>query len=252
MRGSSALALFGFLAACFASAYGCGTKQGACVFDDICSQGSSYEGPGGLCEENGGAWNPDGCPAEKCLGKCDHGSYWVYYYMPAFNGIGAAKAKCFYLDSHATWEDGCYGVMPKVPSWFTTPCSEMGGTTIASGACYVPCADPCPVEQLGCGYGYQNYCRVLSCSTTADCGPNPDAWVCGNGCFMKCATDSGGAQSPECPSDGFACTGTNCVHHISSTATCGEPCPKGCCSSTGLSCCQPPFCSGACAGSPCC
>ena len=34
--------------------------------------------------------------------------------------------------------------------------------------------------------------------------------------------------------------------------TCGEPCPDGCCSLSGAICCQPPFCSGNCIGSPCC
>ncbi|MCK5691127.1 hypothetical protein KAI87_17720 [Myxococcota bacterium] len=34
--------------------------------------------------------------------------------------------------------------------------------------------------------------------------------------------------------------------------SCGEPCPQGCCSPSGLSCCQPPFCAGDCASSPCC
>lgn len=34
--------------------------------------------------------------------------------------------------------------------------------------------------------------------------------------------------------------------------SCGEPCPSGCCSPSGYSCCQPPFCGGDCIGSPCC
>jgi hypothetical protein len=75
MRGFQALALLGFSVGWLAAAAGCGTKQGACVFDDICSQGSSYEGKGGqsLCRGNGGTWDDNGCPmTDKCLGKCNH------------------------------------------------------------------------------------------------------------------------------------------------------------------------------------
>jgi hypothetical protein len=35
-------------------------------------------------------------------------------------------------------------------------------------------------------------------------------------------------------------------------SSCGEPCPTGCCSSSGSFCCSPPFCAGDCAFSPCC
>lgn len=37
-----------------------------------------------------------------------------------------------------------------------------------------------------------------------------------------------------------------------SGSSCGEPCTSGCCSPSGLSCCEPPFCGGDCVGSPCC
>jgi len=235
---------------------GCEPKQGACFFDgEFCSQGSSYEGKRGisLCQGNGGSWQEDGCPfTDACLGKCDHGSSWVYFYWPKFKGLADARAGC----KDGTWTDGCDGRQPKVPDWFTTPCSELGGTTTATGACFLPCSTGCKVEKLSCGQGYQDFCRVTSCSTAADCGPDPKHWVCGYGCYLRCSTDSGGAQSSECPS-GWSCGGDSekmCIHKIgSSGSTCGgSPCPKGCCSSSGRTCCGPPFCSGECAGSPCC
>jgi len=62
----------------------------------------------------------------------------------------------------------------------------------------------------------------------------------------------------ECPAAlycGFVLGLYNAVPDDGSTddgGNCGEPCPSGCCSPSGASCCEPPFCGGDCVGSPCC
>ncbi len=76
---------------------------------------------------------------------------------------------------------------------------------------------------------------------------------------MTCTTPTGGAQSAECP-EGWSCSydakmddAPHCVGKVSGGGgSCAVPCPPGCCSPSGLTCCEPPFCSGDCVGSPCC
>ncbi|NMC69448.1 MAG: hypothetical protein GYA57_05180 [Myxococcales bacterium] len=230
--------------------------QEACLFLDVCSWGSSYEGSAGrrLCAANGGTWVEDGCPiTAECLGLCDVRTYHVYYYRP-FGSAAAARDQCDF--EGGVWTEGCGGASAPL-DWFTSSCAELGGTTTPTGACFVDCtpSEYCPVEGTACAYGGQQLCRVITgCSSDADCGPA--GWHCSRGsCFLRCSADSGGAQGPECPA-GFQCADgvadqPVCCRGLDAPS-CGEPCPAGCCSPSGLTCCQPPFCSGDCAGSPCC
>lgn len=147
--------------------------------------------------------------------------------------------------------------------WFTSPCAELGGTPTAGGACYFACATSadCAYGTQCCNVDYQPYCRKGrncgdSCNVDADCGPS--GWKCSYGaCYLKCATDSKGAESTECPATYECAAGSTssagmlCQLIKGSSGTCGS-CPSGCCSPSGLSCCEPPYCSGDCAGSPCC
>jgi hypothetical protein len=150
--------------------------------------------------------------------------------------------------------------------WYTSSCADLGGSTAPSGACYVGCSPgtTCDIaaSRAPSGYGvecgknnYHPYCHVGFCNSASDCGTG---WVCDyGGCVIPCTTPTSGA-SPECPA-GLACYQNSisghpnfCINDHSSGGTCGEPCSSGCCSPSGLTCCKPPFCSGDCAGSPCC
>ena len=142
--------------------------------------------------------------------------------------------------------------------WYSSTCSELGGMETALGACYVPCSAGCPAPAK-CNSSYlQSKCDISSCSSDSDCGPK--GWTCETwgACYLRCTTPTEG-QSPECPL-GWECSpqdmGTKrpfCVKSSAPPGQCGEPCPSGCCSTTGLTCCQPPYCGGdKCLGSPCC
>ncbi len=252
-QGSKFVCMLGMLSLS-AAMMGCHKTEGACLFLKMCSVGSSYEGNDGqeLCLANGGTWAEDGCPTNDCLGICDCGTYSVYYYKQY--GVAAAKDQCDF--EGGTWTSGCGGGY-QPPDWFTSSCEELGGTTTATGACFVDCtpSGDCSIEGLSCGFGGQQFCRISSCTSDSDCGPT--GWYCEySWCYLVCSSDSGGAQSPECP-EGFKClAGTgkapSCVRGIDTNPTCGEPCPQGCCSPSGLTCCSPPYCSGDCSGSPCC
>ena len=70
-------------------------------------------------------------------------------------------------------------------------------------------------------------------------------------------TNDGECDEPE--GTGVCAEGTDTTDCAAAAAdddddgdSCGEPCPDGCCSLSGAICCQPPFCSGNCIGSPCC
>jgi hypothetical protein len=145
--------------------------------------------------------------------------------------------------------------------WFSSSCGDLGGVETPAGACFIGCrtSEDCPVETLTC-VGAQVWtvgqCEIDS-ELRASLGCGPQGWYQRSfGCYMKCGAE--GADH-ECPSgfrciedsihDGeFVCTG----YAGSGSNSCNVPCESGCCSPTGNSCCEPPFCGGICAGSPCC
>jgi len=144
--------------------------------------------------------------------------------------------------------------------WFTSSCGDLGGVETPAGACFVGCkkTEECPAD-TSCrwsGVWFVGNCTPRSSDKDAKgCGPNGwhnRSW----GCYMKCP--SAGADD-QCPA-GFRCIEQSSVsgeyfctgYSGSSGSGCSVPCPSGCCSTTGYSCCEPPFCSGACAGSKCC
>lgn len=73
-------------------------------------------------------------------------------------------------------------------------------------------------------------------------------------CHDKSAAEANGWAAEETWSCATVPEGRYCAVHVTAPTgnSCGEPCPAGCCSSSGSICCQPPFCSGDCIGSPCC
>lgn len=140
--------------------------------------------------------------------------------------------------------------------WKHGDCDALGATTTPSGACYFPCqsSSDCPGGASCVNQQFQPYCRVESCDVASDCGPT--GWDCqGNDlCMITCTTVTSG-PSTECPG------GLSCHQSLSTDiptcnkilgSSCGEPCPTGCCSLSGNTCCKPPFCAGDCASSPCC
>jgi hypothetical protein len=264
MKSTGAEFVYGVLALAYGAALSfvvaCGsTEQGACVWDDICSQGSSYEGTAGesLCASNGGTWADDGCPMnDQCLGKCSHGSYWVYYYLPEYPQMSDAAADCTYADSSATWEAGCGGKIPTQLDWLSASCSELAGIATPTGACFVECgAIGCSATGVSCNVapGLYSFCYVETCSVDADCGAS--GWYCRGGyCSLTCTTVTSG-QSSDCPS-GWKCYAPDygsdrrpyCAY---GTDGGGDNC-GGCGTDNAGGCCGGVFCSGACTGTPCC
>jgi hypothetical protein len=144
--------------------------------------------------------------------------------------------------------------------WYSSSCGDLGGVETPAGACFVGCRsrDDCPVDVLTCTG--TDLLEVGVCAVTdeaqADQGCGPSGWHDRSwGCYMKCFD----GNDSECPS-GFHCIEDPIVdgeyfcagYAGSGTNGCNVPCESGCCSTTGNSCCRPPFCSGVCAGSPCC
>lgn len=136
--------------------------------------------------------------------------------------------------------------------WFSSDCAALGGVLSPKGACYVDCSagTPCPAGTV-CGYGsaVHRFCKIPYevCSADTDCGPQ--GWYCNDdgACHLPCSEKTS-EQSAECPT-GMSCEGSFCIQGISAPSTC----PKGCQHPADPSlCCQPPFCTGDCAGSPCC
>ncbi len=136
--------------------------------------------------------------------------------------------------------------------WFNTSCAELGGVLSPKGACYVDCSNgsDCPADTV-CGYGsaVHQYCKIpyQVCEEDDDCGPQ--GWDCyeEGSCVLPCSIKTD-VQSDECP-EGMSCEGSFCKQGTSS----GSDCPAGCRHPTDSSiCCEPPFCSGDCAGSSCC
>lgn len=145
--------------------------------------------------------------------------------------------------------------------WYSSSCSELGGTPTAGGNCFIPCrsSEDCPLDGLDCLNGDTIW-------ITGFCAPEPtlrSARGCGPGqwhqwfgtCAMAC---SGAGRDWECPArfhcvedsiyDGlFFCTG-----YQGGGGTCQVSCPSGCCSPSGTFCCSFPLCTGDCIGSPCC
>lgn len=150
--------------------------------------------------------------------------------------------------------------------WFTKSCSQLGGGTVTSGACYVRCEKQSTCtsinSSLSChlsGGWVNKLCHVSSCTKDSDCGPS--GWSCDPlyGCQLKCKTSTISpsyvyTQSSECPT-GFACfvssdkTRAFCVRELSSPP-CGGACDAECC--VNGSCCGGVFCGGDCVGNPCC
>lgn len=145
--------------------------------------------------------------------------------------------------------------------WWTSDCVDLGGVPTPAGACFVGCtsSDDCPLDTLSCkgsDVWIMGQCEVsYELSQTRGCGPagwHTRSW----GCYLVCSAE--GADD-ECPS-GFRCIEDSivsgeyfCTGYAGSAGSgCNVPCPDGCCSSTGNSCCEPPFCGGICVGSPCC
>jgi len=132
--------------------------------------------------------------------------------------------------------------------WFTSSCGDLGGEETSAGACYIACSDDndCGHGTECCNESYQPYCRVGrgcggSCNSDSDCGPA--GWRCRYGaCYLGC---EGGAGAGQCPIN-YGCRASEtdssvfmCEFNRSSSGSCGEPCPDGCCSSTGLTCAHP-------------
>jgi hypothetical protein len=151
---------------------------------------------------------------------------------------------------------------PRTPplDWFTSDCGDLGGVATPAGACFIGCEqnEDCPLD-LTCrsaGVWFVGLCTVpSSVSESRGCGPSgwhTRVW----GCYLECSAE--GADQ-ECPA-GFRCIEDSnvdneyfCTGYSGSTgSSCSVPCPDGCCSNTGYSCCQPPFCGGICVGSSCC
>lgn len=87
----------------------------------------------------------------------------------------------------------------------------------------------CPFQgswELAEAKGMVPYCQK-SCSTAG----------------KPCGSDGCGGECGTCASD-ETCSSGVCKPK--------DSCPSGCKSPSGLTCCEPPFCSGDCAGSPCC
>jgi hypothetical protein len=140
-------------------------------------------------------------------------------------------------------------------SWLTSSCSELGGTVLSTGACHVPCSASggCPdtVEDVRCGNSSNQYCRPASCSSAADCGGA--GWVCSYSfCHPSCSVSTAGSQSSECPPS-FDCSrlmssdALACYFLSGGGNTCG-----GCGKDSAGGCCGGIYCSGSCAGTPCC
>jgi hypothetical protein len=241
------------------SSAGCSKDEGGCYFaGEKCLHGEPYTGDGAKakCDSDGGKW-VDTCPIdETCIGKCTHETYWIYVYKPDQRNQIAAKADC-----SGEWTNGCGDVNTEPLSYLTSSCTELDGTVTGSGACSVACSKDYPVcaPPTFCWTNGWNLCWPVlgKCTADADCGST--GWWCdtatGN-CFLTCTTDTVGAQSPECPVN-WKCY-HNTDHGLFLCANgahgggCQVTCPAGCCSTSGSSCCQPPYCSGDCAGSPCC
>lgn len=102
---------------------------------------------------------------------------------------------------------------------------------------------------------------VAGCGGESDVNENDSAANDDSGAISCAWTNDGECDEPEgtdlCPegSDVTDCTSTSTGGDDDDDdggSNCGEPCPDGCCSLSGAICCQPPFCSGNCIGSPCC
>ena len=155
--------------------------------------------------------------------------------------------------NNGTGTDGSSDQSGPPLNWFTSSCGDLGGVETPAGACFVGCKKTaeCPADTV-CRWGGVWF--VGNC-TAPGCGPK--GWHKRSyGCYMKCP--SAGADN-QCPA-GFRCIEDSIVsgeyfctgYSGSSGSGCSVPCPSGCCSSTGYSCCKPPFCSGVCVGSKCC
>lgn len=169
---------------------------------------------------------------------------------------------CDASDDSAT--DGTDGTTtdtrPADLDWFTSSCGDLGGVETPAGACFIGCrtSADCGLDTLRCtgtSVWMVGQCEVTSeLADTRGCGPRgwyDRSW----GCYMQCFE----GNDAECPS-GFRCVEDSIVdgeyfctgYAGGGTGDCNVPCESGCCSTTGNSCCRPPFCSGVCAGSPCC
>jgi hypothetical protein len=140
--------------------------------------------------------------------------------------------------------DGSGDEMTASLSWYSSPCSELGGTTTATGACYISCnsdAD-CPTDEL--------YCNVNSVWTWFACtakeserltnGCGVGWYHDGYGCNMACD-----GSSSQCPS------GWQCVEEIMTSESshfCSGYTGGGGSSSLCPDWCGFPYCDGSCAG----
>ncbi len=157
--------------------------------------------------------------------------------------------------------DGTAAGVDEELDWFISSCDDLDGVLTASGACFVECdsSDDCPTSNMRCmgtGVWITGQCEVDSGTRYVE-GCGPVGWNdTGTGCYIKCSAEG---NDEECPtgfrciehsgnSEGYFCTG----YPGSSGGSCGTPCPDGCCSPSGRTCCKPPFCSGDCAYSKCC
>lgn len=254
-RGCLALALAGIaLAGCSSSE----DESGCHRPGKSCRHGAPYTGSGAKarCESEGGEW-VDKCPVnETCLGKCTLETSWSYLYKPDQRNQVAAQADC-----DGTWTNGCGGFNTEPLSYLTSSCAELDGTLTGSGACSVACSKGWPVcaPPTSCVTNGWYLCWPVQgkCAADSDCGPA--GWWCdtaAKSCYLTCTVDSAGAQSPECPGNWKCAYNPDHARLLCSNgahgAGCKVACPAGCCSPTGVSCCEPPFCSGDCSASPCC
>jgi len=182
-----------------------------------CSGGGSTTGTGNppatttLCT--------DSCPYAGD-GECDDGGPGAAY---AVCELGTDCADCgprtvqTSTDSPAT---GTGGGSSSTLDWYTSPCSDLGGTETPLGACVIPCTTDadCTIAPATNCYdppesGYDNpfgNCGLPwdSATSDADCGPR--GWVLwGDGRFCALACTTEGYPTAECP------TGYGCRDHTS-------------------------------------
>src|SRR5688572_20818147 len=100
------------------------------------------------------------------------------------------------------WMFGCVPVSTSDEDqldWHTSSCSDLGGTTTAAGACFVPCStdSDCPIDTLYCPKGSSSWssgqCEVKERSR--GCGPagwNMESY----GCYLSCSAPGNDAECP--------------------------------------------------------
>ena len=135
------------------------------------------------------------------------------------------------------------------------------------GACLDPnaCVDSGPCGSTPCCAGS----TCVAIDGQAECRTNClGAAACASGCCLPLQSGAGSICAPAAlcegcansnepcsPIDNPCCPGMACIFVDGVGARCqtqSAACPAGCRNPAGSTCCRPPFCDGACRGSPCC